>query len=102
VQQKGETLCSYIQRWSIIKNSTEDVSEERVIDAFSSGLRRSDLVEEIGRTRPRTVSELMEVTDSLIEKMHTTTKGDVQQKSTEQAGRGEGIATKITTQGEIR
>jgi hypothetical protein len=44
VQQKGETLCSYIQRWSVIKNSAEDVSDERAIDAFSSGLRRSDLV----------------------------------------------------------
>jgi hypothetical protein len=61
VQQKGEALCSYIQRWSVIKNSAEDVSNERAIEAFSSGLRCSDLVEEIGRRRPRTVSELMEV-----------------------------------------
>jgi hypothetical protein len=53
-------LCSYIQRWSIIKNSAEDVSDERVIDAFTAGLRRSDLVEEIGRTRPTIVAELME------------------------------------------
>jgi hypothetical protein len=60
-QSKGETLRSYIQRWSIIKNSTEDVSDERAIDAFSAGLRRSDLVEELGRTRPKTVSELMEI-----------------------------------------
>jgi hypothetical protein len=59
VQKKGETLRSYIQRWSIIKNSAEDVSDERAIDAFSEGLRRSDLVEEIGRTRPTTVAELM-------------------------------------------
>jgi hypothetical protein len=60
VQKKGETLRSYIQRWSVIKNSAEDVSNERAIDAFSAGLRRSDLVEEIGRTRPVTVAELME------------------------------------------
>jgi hypothetical protein len=60
VQRKGETLRSYIQRWSIIKNSVEDVSDERAIDAFTAGLRRSDLVEEIGRTRPTTVAELME------------------------------------------
>jgi hypothetical protein len=60
VQQKGETLRSYIQRWSVIKNSAEEISDERAIDAFSSGLHHSDLVEEIGRTRPRTVSELME------------------------------------------
>jgi hypothetical protein len=61
VQKKDETLRSYIQRWSVIKNSAEDVSDERAIDAFPAGLRRSDLVEEIGRTKPRTVSELMEV-----------------------------------------
>jgi hypothetical protein len=61
VQRRDETLRSYIQRWSIIKNLAEDVSDERAIDAFSSGLHHSDLVEEIGRTRPRTVSELMEV-----------------------------------------
>jgi hypothetical protein len=60
VQRKGETLRSYIQRWSIIKNSAEDVSNERAIDAFTAGLRRSDLVEEIGRARPTTVAELME------------------------------------------
>jgi hypothetical protein len=60
-QKKGETLRSYIQHWSVIKNSAEDVSDERAIDAFSSGLGHSDLVEEMGRTRPRTVSELMEV-----------------------------------------
>jgi hypothetical protein len=61
VQRKDETLRSYIQRWSVIKNSAEDVSDERAIDAFSAGLRRSDLVEEVGRTKPRIVSELMEV-----------------------------------------
>jgi hypothetical protein len=60
VQRKGETLCSYIQRWSITKNSAEDVSDERAIDVFTAGLRRSDLMEEIGRTRPMTVAELME------------------------------------------
>jgi hypothetical protein len=61
MQKKDETLRSYIQRWSVIKNSAEDVSNERAIDAFSAGLHRSDLVEEVGRTKPSTVSELMEV-----------------------------------------
>jgi hypothetical protein len=53
VQRKDETLHSYIQRWSIIKNSVEDVSDERAVDAFLAGLCRSDLV--------KTVSELIEV-----------------------------------------
>jgi hypothetical protein len=61
VQKKDKTLRSYIQRWSVIKNSAEDVSDERAIDAFLAGLHRLDLVEEIRRTKPRIVSELIEV-----------------------------------------
>jgi hypothetical protein len=61
VQRRDKTLRSYIQRWSVIKNSAKDVSDERAIDAFSIGLCRPDLVEEVGRIKPRTVSELMEV-----------------------------------------
>jgi hypothetical protein len=61
MQRRDETLRSYIQRWSVIKNSAEDVSDKRAIDAFSAGLHRSDLVEEVGRIKPRILSELMEV-----------------------------------------
>jgi hypothetical protein len=61
VQERDETLRSYIQCWSVIKNSAEDVSDERAIDAFSAELCRSDLVEEIGRIKSRIVLELMEI-----------------------------------------
>jgi hypothetical protein len=61
VQQRGETLRAYIQRWSIIKNSAVKVSDERAIDAFIVGLRRGDLVEEMGRIKPKTVSDLMDI-----------------------------------------
>jgi hypothetical protein len=61
VQLRGETLRTYIQRWSIIKNSAVKVSNERAIDAFIIGLRRGDLVEEMGRIKPKTVSDLMDV-----------------------------------------
>jgi hypothetical protein len=37
-----------------------------------------------------------------MERMHITIKGDVHQKSTEQAGKGEDTAIKIATQGKIR
>jgi hypothetical protein len=67
MQRRDETLRSYIQRWSVIKNSAEDVSDERAIDAFLAGLRRSDLVEEIGRIKPRTVSELMEIANRFVD-----------------------------------
>jgi hypothetical protein len=61
VQQRNETLWSYIQRWSIIKNSAVEVSDKRAIDAFTLGLRRGDLVKEMGRIKPRTVLELMDI-----------------------------------------
>jgi hypothetical protein len=103
IQRKDETLRSYIQRWSIIKNSAEDISDERAVDAFLAGLRRSDLIEELGRTKPRIVLELMGVQiDSPMEKIRTTTKGCVHQKSTEQAGKGEGLAMRTAAQGETR
>jgi hypothetical protein len=61
VQQRNETLRSYIQRWSIIKNSAVEVLDERAIDAFTLGIRRGDLVEEMGRIKPKTVSDLMDI-----------------------------------------
>lgn len=45
----------------MIKNSAENISDERAIDAFNNGLRRTDFVEELGRGRPRTVGELMDL-----------------------------------------
>jgi hypothetical protein len=61
VQQCGETLRAYIERWSIIKKLAVEVSDERAIDAFIVGLRRGDLVEEMGRIKPKTVSYLMDI-----------------------------------------
>jgi hypothetical protein len=37
-----------------------------------------------------------------MERMHIIIRGDIPQKSTEQAGKGEDTAMKIATQGEIR
>jgi hypothetical protein len=61
VQQRGETLRAYIQRWSIIKNLTVEILDERAIDAFIVGLRRGDLVEEMGKIKPKIVSDLMDM-----------------------------------------
>jgi hypothetical protein len=61
VQQCNETLRSYIQRWSIIKNSVVEVSDERAIDTFMLGLRQGDLVEEMGRIKLKIVSNLMDI-----------------------------------------
>jgi hypothetical protein len=68
VQQRGETLRAYIQRWSIIKNSAVKVSDERAIDAFIVGLRRGDLVEEIGRIKPKIVSDFMDIANRFADR----------------------------------
>jgi hypothetical protein len=49
----NESLCSYIQRWSIIKNSAEDISDERAIDALVLGLCHSDFVKEMDCISPK-------------------------------------------------
>jgi hypothetical protein len=67
VQQCNETLRAYIQRWSIIKKSAVEVSDERAIDAFTLGLRRGDIVEEMGRIKPKTVSDLMDIANRFVD-----------------------------------
>jgi hypothetical protein len=61
VQQCNETLRAYIQWWGIIKNLAVEVSDERAIDAFTLRLQQGDLVEEMGRTKPKTASDLMDI-----------------------------------------
>ena len=39
-QGSRERLRKYIQRWTILKNSAEEISDESAIDAFRRGLRR--------------------------------------------------------------
>ena len=51
-QRSGESLRFYIQRWSIIKNSVENISEDHAIDAFNGGVCRIELREELGRSKP--------------------------------------------------
>jgi hypothetical protein len=55
-QNYDESMRAYIQRWNIIKNSAENVSDERAIDAFVAGIRRKDFIEDLGRTNPKTIA----------------------------------------------
>jgi hypothetical protein len=43
------------------QNSSVDVFDERAIDAFTVGLQRANLVEEMGWIKPKTVAELMDI-----------------------------------------
>jgi hypothetical protein len=42
VQRTGENLRSYISRWISLRNTAENISPERAIDAFRDGLVRRD------------------------------------------------------------
>ena len=41
-----------LQRWTLLRNTMEATSEDRVMDAFMHGVYRRDLREEFGRLRP--------------------------------------------------
>jgi hypothetical protein len=102
-QGRDETLRSYTQCWSVIKNSAEDVSDKRAIDAFSAGLRRSDLMEEIGRIKPRTVSELMEIANRFADGEDAYNNKRGRSPEVDKSSRkGDGIATATTMEGKIR
>jgi hypothetical protein len=59
MQKTGESLRSYISRWLSLRNTSENISPERAIDAFWDGLIRRDFREELGRCKPKTIDHLM-------------------------------------------
>jgi hypothetical protein len=59
VQRTGENLRSYISQWISLRNTAENISPERAIDAFQDGLIRRDFKEELGRCKLKTIDHLM-------------------------------------------
>jgi hypothetical protein len=66
-QEKSESLRAYIQRWTLLRNTMEAVSEDRVMDAFMHGVSRRDLREEFGRLQPKTMADLMKTANQWAE-----------------------------------
>jgi hypothetical protein len=58
VQKTRESLRSYISRWLSLRNTSENISPERAIDAFRDSLIRRDFREELGRCKPKTIDHL--------------------------------------------
>ena len=58
-QGTRESLWKYIQRWTILKNSAEGISDESAIDAFR-GLQRVTLREQLGQLKVKILSQLLE------------------------------------------
>jgi hypothetical protein len=59
VQKTGETLRSYISQCLSLRNTSENISPKRAIDAFWDGLIRRDFREKLGRSKPKTIDHLM-------------------------------------------
>src|SRR3954469_9163431 len=57
-QGTRETLRAYIQRWTILKNSAEDMSDESAIDAFRRGLQGVEFKERLGQMKVHTLAWL--------------------------------------------
>ena len=54
-------MRSFLHRWTTIKHATEDVPDERAIDAFRGSVRRRELKEELGRKQPKTIDHLIDI-----------------------------------------
>src|ERR1041384_1767002 len=63
-QATRETLRAYIQQWTILKNSAEDISDESAIDAFRRGLQCIEFKEQLGQMKVRTLARLLEQANS--------------------------------------
>ena len=59
-QRPRERLREYIQRWTLLKNKAEEISDESAVDAFRHGLRRVTFMERLRELKVKTVSELLE------------------------------------------
>jgi len=60
-QKLGETLREYARRFSKQRTELPHIPDHDIILAFVSGTTSRDLVRELGRNRPHTVDELMDV-----------------------------------------
>jgi len=60
-QKSGETLREYARRFSKQRTELPHIPDHNVILAFVLGTTSRDLVRELGRNRPQTVDELMDV-----------------------------------------
>ena len=55
-------MCSSdLQRWTLLRNATEKISEDNAIYAFTRGVYRVELRETFGRVKPKTIAHLMQI-----------------------------------------
>ena len=61
VQKPSETLRDFIQRWTTLHHTFENVSEHQAVCAFKEGVKYRELVLKFGRTGDMTLTQMMEI-----------------------------------------
>ena len=60
-QKSNETLRDYIQRWTTLHHTVENVSEHQAVCAFKEGVRNRELNLKLGRIGDMSLSRMMEI-----------------------------------------
>ncbi|KAI5022128.1 hypothetical protein ZWY2020_058858 [Hordeum vulgare] len=61
VQKQNEPLRDFIQRWTTLYHTVENVTEHQAVCAFKAGVRYRDLYLKFGRTGDISMSKMMEI-----------------------------------------
>ena len=61
VQKPNETLRDYIQRWTTLHHTVENVSHHQAVCAFKEGVKNWELVLNFGRTGDMSLTRMMEI-----------------------------------------
>ena len=61
VQKPNETPREFIQRWTTLDHTVENVSEHQAICAFKEGVKYRELVLKFGRTGDMILTQMMEI-----------------------------------------
>ena len=61
VQKPSETLRDFIQRWTTLHHTIENVSEHQAVCAFKEGVKYRELVLKFGRTGDMTLTRMMDI-----------------------------------------
>ena len=61
MQKPSETLRGFIQRWTTLHHTVENVSEHQAICAFKEGVRYRELTLKFGCSRAMTLNRMMAI-----------------------------------------
>ena len=84
-QRRGESLRSFIARWTLLRSSIGVVSEDRAVEAFQRGVWRQDLKEAFGRIQPSTMTETMKIANEWADR-EDSIREDQQYRMREEGG----------------